>query len=67
MVKKLYAHPDAVTLASEEIWNRIVNKFGESAGADWGKVTAKRQARVEKIVRSVLKHSENTARVKPPR
>lgn len=65
MVKKLYKHRDAVGRAAELVWEEIVVRFGGTS--PWENLSAKRQLRVEKIVRRILKISERVGRTRPPR
>lgn len=67
MVKRLYKHESAVERAAESIWEKLVNVYGESAGADWEKVTPKRRAKILKTVRIILKVTEREARTRPHR
>jgi hypothetical protein len=67
MVKKLYRHGSAVERAASSIWEKLVNVYGESAGADWDKLTPKRRQKVLKTVRIILKVTEREARTRPPR
>lgn len=70
MVRRLYKHRGAVGRASEMVWDEVVAKFGKfvkSTSPSWESLNAKRQRRIEKIMRRILKVSERVGRTRPPR
>lgn len=67
MIKRLYKHDSAVEKAASSVWEKLVNVYGESAGADWDRLTPKRRRRILKTMRIILKGAEREARTRPSR
>ena len=77
MAKRIYRNAGAVEKATELVWDEIVLKFSRG-GSDltsqtrkrkkpWAELSAKRQRRLEKIMKGILKVTETIGRTRPPR